>query len=488
MLRITINNNQGRVQGDVRSIIKLRKELCLKHPGAFYLRTGGHMPKGWDGKIYYVSESGYFDIGLLPRILNLCMYQKADVEIEDNRDFEFSIDIPKKLPGGQEPRPYQVSAVESVLEQYIGRYKIKDVYFPQGILFAATNAGKTIISALIHQSIKIKGGNRTVLLLNQSDLFADCCREIPQMLGEDEVGWIQGNKIKWANFMICMVPTLRTKMSIYMAKLSKYNTLIFDECDTATAPTNKPIIRCFINTVVRVGMSGSIDKHRDKTKNMNVHRLFGDVTFKISNKELVDLGFSSKVDISILPGNIRPGIAGDYDLEYNKNIIKNKDRNKFITQRVVEKVKSGKTPILVISRRHKHINILYKRIREALGDGVVVRMVHHKTKDRYNIQLDFANGKIDVLVGSYILKRGKNFPLMKTLINCGGGDSSSDVLQILGRAMRKHESKEKTDVEDFWDTGEYLRRHSLHRYNAYKAEGLPLEIKFNPKLLKYKTL
>jgi superfamily II DNA or RNA helicase len=104
--------------------------------------------------------------------------------------------------------------------------------------------------------------------------------------------------------------------------------------------------------------------------------------------------------------------------------------------------------------------------------GLKVDWVHGERKDRHKVVRDFKNGKIDVLVGSYILKRGKNFPLMTALIHAAGGRSASTVLQVLGRATRKHESKEYTVVDDFWDTGKYLETHSRKRYKTYIKEQI----------------
>ena len=44
-------------------------------------------------------------------------------------------------------------------------------------------------------------------------------------------------------------------------------------------------------------------------------------------------------------------------------------------------------------------------------------------------------------------------------------------LQALGRALRKHDTKEKVYVYDFFDQEKYLLDHSKERKKHYKAEG-----------------
>ena len=412
MLKIAVNNNQCVLDANLRTMIAIRESMKLKHPNAYYLRVKGYMQPGWDGCIHYMTESGKFDTGLLPMVVAYAKERELDIKFTDNRNFKFTVEIAKYLQGGYEPRGYQKEAVESVLENYIGT-KHHKLYFPQGILFAATNAGKTIIAATTHASVKIKGREtRTVLLLNQSDLFVDACRDIPKMLGADEVGWIQGTRVKWANFMICMVPTLRTRLTIMLKKLATYDVLIFDECDTAAAKSNKQVVKAFYNAPIRIGMSGSVGKHKDKTKNRAINRLFGDIVYEIRNAELVEKGISSQVEITLYPGNERDGIKGDYAEEYSHCIIKNKQRNELIMERIRAHIKEGNVPMLIITPRHNHLKILYKKVLAEFGDIYRIAMVHHKTKDRHKIQKAFADGEIDILIGSYILKRGKNFPLM----------------------------------------------------------------------------
>jgi superfamily II DNA or RNA helicase len=107
-----------------------------------------------------------------------------------------------------------------------------------------------------------------------------------------------------------------------------------------------------------------------------------------------------------------------------------------------------------------------------------VEMVHHKTVNRAKLIKEFKEGNIDILIGSMIVKRGKNFPLMKAMIHAGGGDSEADILQLFGRATRTHKDKQYTFFEDFFDEGNYLKRHSKHRLMAFKRENLEVIEKY----------
>lgn len=473
---IQVGVNRCKLIGGIKVLMPVQKALSLRNKNAYYLRSNGYMPAGWDGYNQYVSDIGTFDTGLLPEVVRQVeKVSKRDILMVDHREISLEIKVPKDL-NGIIPRPYQVEAVKKVVENTIG-----ELQFPQGILAAATNAGKTIIAALVHRSVK---GAKTVFLINQSDLYEDAIRDIPDLLGPNEVGHMRGPDVKWGNFMICMVPTLRSKMPLVVGKLGAYNTLVFDECDTALAPTNKKIMQKFYNAHVKVGMSGSVDTHKDPNKNRKLHAMFGDTVFTIKNHELQEMGHSSPVKVRILKGNEEVHYKGDYDAEYENGITFNKKRNNRIVKRVGFMLAKKRYPMMIITPKHNHINELYHLINDRYGDAYRVEMVHHKTKERKAFQRDFEEGKIDIFIASYILKRGKNFPLMRYLCNAGGGLSAANVLQILGRILRRYPGKQKMKfIDDFWDQGAYLKRHSKHRWTVYKSEKLLL----NDSIIKSKT-
>lgn len=134
----------------------------------------------------------------------------------------------------------------------------------------------------------------------------------------------------------------------------------------------------------------------------------------------------------------------------------------------------GRLPAVIVCRFHAHIDNLYNYIKPRLPEGISIAKVHSATPDkiRKKIILDFRDGKIDVLIGSYILKRGKNFPLLRYILNASGSDNQETISQITGRGERTHDSKTKVLLDDIYDKGKYLERHSKHRVAYYMVEKL----------------
>lgn len=453
---------------DVKAILMLRDELKLRSPNAFY--SPAFRARRWDGFIRYVTDTGTFDTGHLPMIINHLKDKGYSIKIRDLRDEYNKGKLAKELEG-MTLRPYQLEAVKSIITN-----KIENTYFPRGIIKAATNAGKNLIIAATIKSMPKDW--KFIILLKEKEWYETSLDEIPKLL-PGEVGFIDSKKEEWNRVMICMAPTLFSRIPKYKAKLSQFNGCFIDECELSTNKTFKTILGNLYNCILRVGLSGSAllgKLKKDEIKKRELKAYFGDMLFEISNKDLIEMGHSSDVKVIINKGSEVSGM-GSYQDEYEQGVVKDKERNRLIIKRINYWVSQEFIPILVIVKRHKHLKILTRRISKKFP-RLKVEGVHHETPNRKDIVHKFKEGKIDILIGSHILKRAKNFPLIRVLINASAGDSQEDVLQILGRATRKHESKEYTILEDFMDNGTYLTRHSKHRLKYYKSEGLSISLKY----------
>jgi len=419
------------------------------------------MPKGWDGKIEFLSPVGNANTGLLPMMVDKIKSYGENIRYIDNRKALEFTGIPKSV-GKFTLRDYQKEAVESIVKNTL---KGTDIVFDRGIIAAATNAGKTAIAAFIYKSYREA---KALILVNNKDLYQQFLDDMPGMFGNDW-GYMQGDKIKWADIMVCMTPTIRSRAEQYKSKLLKYNMILFDECHQVTSQGNKKALALVYNSIVRVGLSGTPLLHKDKVKNTQVLSLFGDVTYQIKNQELIDKGFSTPVVIKIVRGNLSVKEKGDYKLEYDQGITRNRQRENMSIERIGFYIDRGVYPILVVAKYHEHVERLYKRIKEEFPD-YRIGFVHHKVSNRKEVIDKFKRGSLDILVASLLIKLGQNMPLIRYMQNAASGDSAINTLQLIGRILRTHKSKTKVYAEDFADAGAYLRRHSKHRVNYYRAE------------------
>lgn len=469
-MRIVIYNNKSKLEGPTKTIIALRNHplLAIRRKGAFF--SPAFQQRRWDGIVRFVSDRGYFDTGKLPQVVGILKEMGTEVKLVDQRESTPLVEIPDRA-GYIEFRDYQIEALASIAESKVGNLE-----FPRGIIGVATNGGKTAISAGIHLMYDAP----TLFILNSKELFEDALKEMPKLLGKENVGYVSSTHgVKWAPFTIVMVQTAKARMHQVADKLAQYPVVLVDEGDLATSNSYRDVLNHTFNSYVRIALSGSAfaDK-RQKEKNERLRSIFGDMLYSIKNETLIKEGHSSKVKVYMWKGStVEKGSALSWQEEYEMGIIKSTFRNRMIYKRVGTHIKKDRLPLLIMVKNHKHVAILYKKLKK-LFPKHKVDWVHHIREDRNKVVMAFTKGKVDIMVGSFILKRGKNFPLMKALINAAAGDSMANVLQIIGRATRKSETKKETIMDDFFDTGTYLKRHSKHRLLVYKNENLEVIEKY----------
>lgn len=475
MVKIEINNNNiYELKGDLKVLMKLYKAFKVKNPNAFFLRKSGVMGRGWDGCIDYISETGKFKAGFFEDIINWLETNNKKYKVIDNRPkLKIKVKVPKKIPG-QDKREYQYQSLVDLKNHEIGGIKH---YF--GVFDAATNAGKTTMMAGIHMMFRRK--LPTIILLNDADLFEQFKTELPKLLPKDKIGFIRGKNIDFQHVTVVMVQTLSPKAKLYIHQLAKFGICLVDEADLGNSKTYKNIITHLFNCRVRVGLSGTIymsKLSKDKSKNMDLKAFFGNIIFRITKKEMSELGYSTPVVINLWPGNKNKGFKDQkYPEEYYNYITVNKERAMVGVNLLKRRIKFGIIPALVTFQYIEHGEFLYKVYKKHIKNKRI-ELVSGKTHPNLRKKLlqEFKEGKIDILIASSIFRRGKNSPWIRYIQNMAGGDSQENVSQIMGRGERKHESKKKYYLDDFMDEGIYLKRHSNHRKTYYQKEGFKVVI------------
>jgi superfamily II DNA or RNA helicase len=104
----------------------------------------------------------------------------------------------------------------------------------------------------------------------------------------------------------------------------------------------------------------------------------------------------------------------------------------------------------------------------------VLRTIDGPTEDVYDISVDkYHNFALSsgVFCHNSILDEGVDVPNIDVLILAGGGKSSINTLQRVGRGLRKGGNIDKLYVVDTLDFQQYhLLKHSLQRLDDYKNE------------------
>ena len=506
MIKILIkNSNQCQLDDwdytgtEDKIIRRLFQDFSIKHPNAYYIKLKS---KGnWDGVVHYINKGGYFNIGLLKTVCNKLDEYKAKYVVEDlRRPIGVEIKIPRKV-GNLELRDRQLQAVETILNNKVG-----------GIPFLicsanySVNFGKSLIFCAIHKAFQFK--LKTILLLNDATLFDQFKNEIPLLLPEEKITFVQGGKVmKWSNFTVAMVQSVAKNIKTYESELMSFDIVLLDEADVIDNDTYNTVIKRLYNSLIRIGLSGTLYANQLKKfviHNMNVKSFIGEMVDEVTLIEQIKAGYSTPTIVKTieLPDkkyNKDDLLIHDYLEQYESIVINSQVSYDIIKQRLDFNLKYGRKPLIVVAKYIKHCELIYKFCKEHYDLKIGVVHVDINKKVRKKTLDDFRDGNLDILVTTKIIFRGKNLPLLRYVLNVSSMDSKEGTIQLLGRLVRKHTKKTKAYIDDIIFPGTYLIRHGHHRKNYYLNQGLKViqlprdknkrrkkYLKDNPKTIKNK--
>jgi superfamily II DNA or RNA helicase len=309
-------------------------------------------------------------------------------------------------------------------------FRGKSIYFPRGILDAATNAGKMIMLAAFYKSLV--GENRMLLLIHRQVVYNQLVKFFNELF--DEVGEINAKKYDIKSITIAMVKTVHNRMrdSLNVKKdLAGFNVVAVDECHLAGSSTYSKVLQN-VPAGMRMFVSGTpLDSYNIINK-MVIIGLSGPILAKVSKRELMDKGISLS---KIIHESEKPVLIAVYIIEHGEFIL-------------------------------KHLSRLFPDLE--------IQFVHGTDFKRDEKIEAFKSGDIDVLISTVILKEGINIPNIRTLIYAGGGKSKVDIKQWMGRGERRDGVNDYVTLHDFYDFGKYISTHSKKRILAYRKETLKI--------------
>lgn len=453
---------------------KLYQEFSVRHPNAFYLRTRQRGMQNWDGKIHYINKHGEFKIGFLPAVYEKCIEYGIKPKVVDMRKPLPKVKKVVTKIGKYKLRPEQEKAVKAIISNQVG-----NSLFQIGVLDYTVNAGKTLIMSSLYLSYKRQ--LKTLLITNDSDWLNQAREEFKQYLPGEDITFVQGKVLNWSNFTIGMVQSISRNMRFYQQELSKIDMVLVDEADQGGSKQYQNVLTRLFNTRIRIGLSGTIYMSKlakDKVKNMNLECFFGKVIAEFKLKDSIKKGYSTKTIVKMVPsrpwyGNWESEFVTYKDI-YDDSITLNKYAKRMAYARLKWNINQGRYPALVVCKHIAHCENLYKFFKKKLGDAYNISYVHVNTpsKLRQQIMKDFREGKIDILVSTTIIARGKNFPKLRYLLNAASMDSQEKSIQFLGRLVRTDESKNRVYLDDLHYPGDYLSRHGRHRKQYYQKQEL----------------
>jgi len=448
-------------------IEEIRKATRIRYPDAFYKRKqarGSYNPDR-DFK-YFITVSGSAQAGYFKNIYLSIKKLGYKIDIEDKRPKVETYPPTKEYPNGYKLRSYQKRLVRLAIESNVDGIPLNYNTLP-----AATNAGKTIIMAELINRYRLK----TAVLYNSKENFKEAYEGLSALL-PGRVGYIASDMgpDKDGDVIIIMVQTLTRRLEVAETKklLGSIKLLLVDECDLSANKTYTKIMKSLSEVNIAMGLSGTTTSMDVIKRGVITSYLGCDIEGGITGIELRDKHkVSSLVHIEFHKGNS----VVDYDRKsysdlYNQLITNSDERNEAIMDVVETRIRNKQYPIFVTVAYQEHVKVLYRKIKKKFP-GLSKAWVHHEKPNRNEVIDKFKRGKIQILVGSKILWRAKNFPLMITLINASANKGATSTKQIYGRISRKHPDHLEKYYDDFNDLTKNFEQASKKRKQALRMEG-----------------
>ncbi len=430
----------------------------------------------WDGRRHVFhknDDDGTFPAGVRARVTALLreagyrVMKTRDERARRHQDVPVELEVSDDMLAGVTLRDDQMRVIVSALENGCG------------LLHVATGGGKTANAAAI---IKALSGRRCLFMVHTKQLLAQARRELARFLGtiEEYIGVIGDGRFDPKHVTVATVQSLTrvrgaAQKKVVASYLKTIDLLILDEVHHASAKSFYKLIQR-IDAPWRYGMSGTPFGLADG-KGLLVEAAFGPVVGRVTNEELIELGVNARPTIRMLEVTEPKLDTGlDWQSAYKEGIVLNAGRNAMIA-REVEAFARKSWPSLILVRELWHGDKISELLREKeIPHAFVHGQMSTDEVERHKHR--FVEGKILALVASPIFGEGVDIPAgpdfqgIRALVIADGGQSVANVLQKIGRGLRRKSGDNRLDVVDFADmTHKWLTRHSQERLALYEAEG-----------------
>ena len=444
---------------------ELEQRLAIAHPNFWF--SPQYKMHVWDGKTHFLklTPTVHFPTGLLFIVEEFLKEKGLDYELIDPRmPIKYSdgmlAPVSPDLLNGITLREYQITAIEEAIRKR------------RGVLELPTGSGKTEVAAGI-----IKLLNRpTLFLVHTQDLLHQTAERFTNRLD------IPIGKIGDGEYDIekrCVVATIQSCHARLKSKeqdkrteikqlLERAEVVFQDEVHHASASTWYSIGQKTLSARFRFGLSGTVLR-RDELSNMKMLALFGEPIYTKRTMDLVDDGYLSKIQITMID-NPEVVECSNWQEIYQNGIVKSESRNKMIVD-IAEKAFRENKRVLLLIRYIDHGKTLTRLLNEQRSIPTVFLSGQSGRDDRKERKEEFNENGNFILIASTIYDEGIDLPEVNVLIIAAGGLSEVKTIQRVGRGLRTKKDGSTLHVIDFKDHSEYLDKHSSERRSVYESEG-----------------
>jgi len=478
----------------------LEESLCALDPKRFF--NAAFRQKRWDGKVR-LHSGRLFPSGLVHRVIAACNEDGMDVRVVSAEETE-PIDVSRfdkhYLPG-IELWDHQIKAVLAMLQN------------PRGSIKSPTGSGKGEMIAAAARYFWEERRWRSLVVVPKKGLAAQQRERMRKYYGDDIQVGICGDghrivgpiTVATAQTLAGFKPRIQKVRGkglkhlpadpILRKLVAQCEVLFLDETHHASSDSWFDIAMSS-GAIRRFGLSGTPLKE-DDVADLRMVGATGPLLCEIQATKMIDLGLCARPKIAVVMSDAVSGpelpfkwlfrIQKDgsrvrykrfqpYDVAYQKGVVDNRAHNKAVIRATNWLVDQDKQT-LVLCRRKDHFSAL-KKMLEDTGVQFMAVWGDTETEERNRAKKALDSRRIQCVLASTIWDEGEDVPGIEALVLAEGVKVNTNVLQRIGRGMRRKKGGDNTVwVVDFAPTCHpKLLEHALKRAESYEGEGYEVRV------------
>ncbi|EPS42372.1 hypothetical protein H072_3654 [Dactylellina haptotyla CBS 200.50] len=347
-------------------------------------------------------------------------------------------------------RDYQEECIQAVLDHHDQGHRRLGISL-------ATGSGKTVIFTQLIDRVKPlrENATQTLILVHRRELVeqaaAHCRNLYPDKTVELEMGTTHasGN----ADITVASIQSINSGSRISKFDPNTFKLILIDEAHHAVAKSYRKTLDHFgamkkDAEVYLVGVSATFNR----SDGLKLGAVIDHIVFHKDFVSMIDSGWLSKVLFTTVKSNLKlsdvrlTGANGDFNLGELSNAVNTPENNDVTVRSWMEKAGNRKST-LVFCVDIAHVVDMTNTFRRY---GYEAFFVTGETpiKERTQLLEEFKAGKFPVLVNCGVYTEGTDIPNIDCVLLSRPTRSKTLLVQMIGRGMRLHKSKEDCHIID----------------------------------------
>jgi len=419
-----------------------------------------------------------FYTGLLPRVRKWTEEQGIPLEVVGEE-----ITIPRqnppilKGPGFKEFREDQLKLIDAACAKQ------------RGLLIAPTGSGKTLIFLGI---ISCYPKAKILILSHTTTITQQIFDELSRFNFKDVELFGGGNKVAKPSKRI-VVSTIQSFSKLPAEQYIDYFDMVIVDEVHRVSKQDSQYSRVLGNMLapIRLGLSATPLKRQEAQ--LIYEGLLGPILGRLTIQEAADLKILAEPKLKLIKAEYPQQLTTVWKYQdkyeqirengklvngerleagaYTQGITENAPRNRQIGGIVKGFVDSNKT-VLVFVTHIEHGILLQQEIEAQLGYQIPFVQGSMPQSDREKIKKQLIKKEINACLATVSWMEGLNIRALDVLVLAGGGRSELQLIQKIGRVLRRAEGKDQALIVDMLDLGNrHLILHTGERLSVYSDMG-----------------